>query len=94
MAIVRNYKCKKCGFEVVASAQPYTVTMSGLYAQCFCKKCDALMNIDAGENYQVDVTKLQLRCSKCGEHVSAWSPDQGCPHCGGAMKIHDSMALD
>ncbi len=91
MAILRKYRCKKCGLEVIASQYPYATTMAGLYAQCYCKNCKTISTISAGENYQVDITKLNLHCESCGNTVSAWSPDMGCPECGGAMKQHNNL---
>lgn len=88
MAILRNFKCKQCGYQLLASSMPYVVTMAGLYAQCYCKNCQEVVNVSAGENYQVDVTVLSLKCEKCFSPVSVWTPDMGCPKCGGTMKMN------
>ncbi|MCQ2606624.1 MAG: hydrogenase maturation nickel metallochaperone HypA [Bacteroidales bacterium] len=89
MALLKKFKCKQCNFEIVASATPYVPLMSGLFAQCYCKECNTLVTVEAGENYQIDVTQLKLQCSNCNKPVSVWSPDMGCPKCGGAMKKDD-----
>ncbi len=91
MAILRQFKCKQCNTEIVASATPYVPLMSGLFAQCYCKECKEVVTVEAGENYQVDVTRLKLTCRKCNKPVSVWSPDMGCPKCGGAMKMNDGF---
>lgn len=93
MAELHKYKCKKCGNEIVATESPYIHSMVGLYAQCYCKKCDKLVTVEAGSNYQVDVTKLKLHCEHCKETVSVWTPDMGCPRCGEAMKRNEQFSI-
>lgn len=85
MALLRKYICKQCSYTVVASANPYVVTASELYAQCYCSHCQKITKVSAGDTYQVDITRLQLMCDTCDGKVSIWTPDMGCPHCGGAM---------
>ncbi|MCQ2959894.1 MAG: hypothetical protein MJ198_06880 [Bacteroidales bacterium] len=91
MATLEKFKCKKCNYEVMASSTPYVPLMSGLFAQCYCKQCKEVVNVEAGENYQIDVTQLQLQCRNCDKPVSVWTPDMGCPQCGGAMKKTDGF---
>jgi Zn finger protein HypA/HybF involved in hydrogenase expression len=93
MAKLEKYKCKQCGYQLMASATPYVPAVEELYAQCYCKNCKKVFNIEAGTMYQVDVTKLQLRCETCGEPVTVWTPDMGCPQCGGAMKRDEEFSV-
>lgn len=91
MAILREFKCKQCGFTTVASSVPYVLQMSGLEAQCYCKNCESVVSVWAGETYQIDVTRLKLECETCGQPVKTWTPDMGCPKCGGVMKMSESL---
>lgn len=91
MAVLGKFKCKQCNYEIVASATPYVPLMSGLFAQCYCKECKTIVHVEAGENYQIDVTQLKLQCRSCNNPVSVWTPDMGCPQCGGAMKQDDGF---
>lgn len=88
MATLRKYKCKQCSYTVVASSNPYVVTMSELYAQCYCKNCKEVVKVSAGDTYQVDVTRLKLECERCNNKVSIWTPDMGCPQCGSNMILN------
>ncbi len=91
MAVLREFKCKQCGYAVVATSTPYVVLPSGIDAQCYCGKCDKIVKVTAGENYQIDVTRLNLSCETCGTPVKVWTPDMGCPKCGGGMKMVESI---
>lgn len=87
MAEYIGYRCKQCGYKVVAPPNGFGLTMMAARIFFKCNNCKEIVDystIELGESGR----KL-IRCPECKhpDSLSTWNPIEGhCPKCGGEME--------
>lgn len=86
MGQLLKYKCKQCGYSLLAHRQGHYSLMRGecyLFSCSECKEIVSLLDRDlAKESYFV-------RCPNCGslKSLTSWNPIDGhCPKCNGKLE--------
>jgi DNA-directed RNA polymerase subunit RPC12/RpoP len=95
MGEVNFYKCKKCGWETIASPGGADILMDGSGdASYICPDCKEVFNISFSSE-EPYITPSREVCPKCGcDKVFAWKPEDFCPNCGGEMEFSGGYCLN
>ena len=91
MATLHTYRCKGCGFEIVADPRGFMGTMMGQYYNFKCTNCENIVDLSARDLYEMTYFP---ECPKCGDrkHLSTWNPEEGrCPKCNGEMECMNDV---
>lgn len=85
MAQLSTYKCKRCGYDVMAEPLGHYSLMSGEYYNFRCYKCRDIVSLSAKEIYAAG---YDVKCPVCGsDKIACWSPLNGkCPVCDGEIE--------
>lgn len=88
MALLKTYKCKKCGYSVESAPYGHYTLMAGELYNLKCGDCKEIVSVlysnIADEPYGGPC------CPNCGkkDKLSTWNPVECyCPKCGGKMEL-------
>ena len=86
MAQLKKYKCKRCGYSILAHRKGRYSLMAGECYTFSCSECKEIVSLlvsDLAKQYYF------LTCPNCGsqDSLTSWNPVDGhCPKCNGEMK--------
>lgn len=93
MAVLSNYVCDSCGYDVVASPHGHYGVMSGSIYQFNCKSCKEIVELSGDELSEMKSFPACPKCENDGQ-LYAWNPIDGrCPKCEGVVKGDGSIIM-
>lgn len=89
MAVLVNYRCQYCGYEVYGSKYGHYCVMTGEAFMFHCHSCHEIVSL-------ISEKEMIVQCPECEEtdEIYSWNPVDGrCPKCNGNMEEDRSSPI-